>query len=104
MRTRIPERALKSVLFPVFGLPINAIRAVCVVAERIDGEETVTATPQNEEESFLRSRQILTSRPILYVAATCNSETGIAAGSDQPKSFVTEMHAASAIRMEMETL
>lgn len=92
-------------LFPVFGLPISAIRAVFVVAERIDGKGTVTATPQNKEVCIEWSQQIATSRPVLYVAATWSSEAGAAAtGSNQPESFVTEIQAASAIRMEIETL
>jgi len=84
----MPDNALKSVLLPVFGLPINATRAGGVLAERIEGEGTVTSLDS-----------------VHQVAATCSSATvAVARGSDHAASFVTEMHAASATRMEIETL
>ena len=84
----MPDKALKSVLLPVFGLPINATRAGRVLAERIAGEGIVTALDS-----------------VHQVAATCSSAAdAVTAGSDHAASFVTEMHAASATRIEIETL
>lgn len=45
----MPDKALKSVLLPVFGLPIKATRAGRVLAVRIEGEGKVTAIPRIEE-------------------------------------------------------
>ena len=84
----MPDKALKSVLLPVFGLPIKATRAGRVLVERIAGEGTVTALDS-----------------VHQVATTCSSAAdAVAAGSDHAAPFVTEMHAASATRIEIETL
>ena len=59
----MPDKALKSVLLPVFGFPIKATRAGRELAERIEGEGTVTAIPRNEEVSIAGPRSSQTSRP-----------------------------------------
>lgn len=103
----------------MFGLPINATRAGRVLAERIDTEDAVTVIPRHKKASSAFPRSISASRtwrfdyientrrlpPSNHVAATCNSAPGAAAaGSCHAASFVTEMQAASAIRIEIDTL
>ena len=43
----MPDKALKSVLFPVLGLPIRATLAGRKLAPRIDAEDPVTVIPRS---------------------------------------------------------